>query len=144
MITREKKGISRSKIDDLDSSSISWISNFTRIPYPKKIVWKQDDVTRERYYWLKVTKPQKNSLIIASINKQTITIEETTITNIVFRVNDDLVNMDEKVIIKYLEKEIFNGIINRNKKTMSNSIKENGDPKGIYFGEITIDLNIKK
>ena len=45
----------------LDSSAVSWISGFTRDPFPKKVVWKQDDVTHNRYYWLKVINPLKNS-----------------------------------------------------------------------------------
>ena len=36
--------------------------------------------------------------------------------------------------------EIFNGIVHRNKKTILNSIEEYGDPKSIYFGEISISL----
>ena len=137
----KRKDLPSPRIDGLDSSGISWISKFTRNPYPKKIVWKQDDVTHKRFYWLKVDKPQNNSLIIASINNQTITIEETTLSNIVIRLNDNLINMDKNVIIKYLGKEIFNGMVYRDKITISNSINEYGDPESIYFGEIHISLN---
>ena len=124
----------------LDTSAISWISNFTRNPYPKKVVWMQDDVTHNRFYWLKVNKPQINSLIVASINNQTITIEKTTLTDVIVRLNDEMIDMDKKVIVKYLDTEIFNGIVHRNKKTILNSIEEYGDPKSIYFGEISISL----
>ena len=37
-------------MEGLDSSGISWISNFIRNPFPKKVVWKQDDVTHNRFY----------------------------------------------------------------------------------------------
>ena len=140
-ITHAKvKGLVKQQIDGLDSSGISWISNFTRNPYPKKVVWMQDDVMHNRFYWLKVNKPQINSLIIASINNQTITIEKTTLTDLIIRLNDEMIDMDKKVIVKYLDTEIFNGIVHRNKKTILNSIEEYGDPKSIYFGEISISL----
>ena len=126
----------------LDSAAISWITRFTRDPFPKKVVWKQDDVTHNRFYWLKVDKPLKNSLIIASINNQTITIEEATISDITIRLNDQLIDMDKNIIVKYLGKNIFNGIVYRNSDTISKTIKEYGDPESIYFGEIQILLEL--
>ena len=127
-------------MEGLDNSAIPWVSKFIRNPYPKKVVWKQDDVTHKRFYWLKVNEPQKNSLIIASINNQMITIEEATVSDIIIRLNDKMIDMDKNVIVKYLDTEIFNGIVHRNKKTILNSIEEYGDPKSIYFGEISISL----
>ena len=140
----KNKNISKKQIDNLDSSGISWISKFTRNPYPKRVVWKQDDVTHKRFYWLHANQPQQNSLIIANIDNQIITIEKSTLSSIVIRLNDNLVDMDKKVIVRYLGNEIFNGIVNRNKKTISNSIQENGDLEGIYFGEISVLLKIFK
>ena len=125
----------------LDTSAISWISKFTRNPFPKKVVWKQDDVIHERFYWLKVTDPIKNSLIIANIIDQTIIIETTSTSNFIIRLNDDLIDMDNKIIVKYMGDELFNGIVSRNKNTIEKSIEENGDPEGVYFGEIPIFLN---
>ena len=140
----KRKDLPNPRIDNLDSSGISWISEFIRNPYPKKVVWKQDDVTHKRFYWLKVNKPQKNSLIIASIDNQTITIEKTTLSNFIIRLNDNLIDMDKNVIVKYLDNEIFNSIVYRNKSIIYNSIKEYGDPKSIYFGEIPISLGLKE
>ena len=128
----------------LDSSAISWISGFTRDPFPKKVVWKQDDVTHNRYYWLKVNNPLKNSLIIAKINNQTINIEKTTVSDIIIRLNDDLIDMDKKVIVKYLGDEVFNGIVSRNSMVISKSIEEYGDPESVYFGEIPVSLKLVK
>jgi len=128
----------------LDTSAISWISDFTRDPFPKKVVWKQDDVTHNRFYWLKVHDPLENSLIIASINGQTINIEKTTVPDIIIRLNDDLIDMDKKVIVKYLGDVVFNDIVHRDNKTISKSIKEYGDPESVYFGEIPISLKLVK
>ena len=46
------------------------MSKFTRNSYPKKVVWKQDDVTHDRFYWLKVNEPKAYSLIVAKIESQ--------------------------------------------------------------------------
>ena len=128
----------------LDSSAIAWISQFNRNPYPKKIIWKQDDVTHNRFYWLRVKNASKNALIIASINNQIITIEQSNISNIIIRLNDSLLNMNKNVIVTYLDQEIFNDVVPRNSITISNSINEYGDPESIFFGELPITLNLDK
>ena len=127
-------------MESLDTTAISWASNFIRNPFPKKVVWMQDDVVHNRFYWLKVDKPQINSLIIASINKQTVTIEKATVPDFTIRLNDEMLDMDKQVIVMYLGTEIFNGIVKRTRETLLKSIEEYGDPKSIYFGEISISL----
>ena len=134
------KGVLGEQRVGLDSLGISWLSNFSRVPYPKKVIWKQDDVVHNRFYWLKVNQPQKNSLIVASIDNQIITIEETTVNHIVIRVNDNILDMDKKVMVKYLGNNIFNDYVYRERETIFNSIKEYGDPESIYFGEIPISI----
>jgi len=128
----------------LDTSGISWMANFIRNPIPKKIVWKQDDVTHNRFYWLKVVNPSERSLIIATIEDQTITIESTTVPEFIIMLNDDLIDMDKNVIVKYMGNTIYNGIVSRYGKIISDSIKEYGDPESVFYGQIDIELNISK
>lgn len=124
----------------VDSSGIFWMSKFTRNPYPKKVVWKQDDVTHNRFYWLKVNEPKAYSLIAANIESQVITISYATVPEIVIMLNDNLLNMDKKVKIVYKDKEIFEGYVPRTKDVILSSINEYGDPEIIYYGEISVLL----
>ena len=126
----------------LDTAGISWMSRFTRNPFPRKVIWKQDDVTHNRFYWLKVTDPSTDDLIVASINDQVIYIEETNVSEVIITLNDHLVDMDENVMVKYLGNEVFNGTVSRNYNTMVSSMEEYGDPESIYFGEISISLKL--
>ena len=65
------------------------MSNFSRNPFPKKVVWKQDDVTHNRFYWLKKDQPKPYTLVIANIKDQVITISESTTSKIIIRLNDN-------------------------------------------------------
>ena len=47
----------------LDTVAITWMSRYIRNPFPKKVVWKQDDVTHNRFYWLRDENPTERSLI---------------------------------------------------------------------------------
>ncbi len=37
-----------------DASAVPWMAKFRRNPVPKKVVWNQDDVTHDQFYWLAV------------------------------------------------------------------------------------------
>ena len=126
----------------LDTVAISWMDNYKRNPYPKKVVWKQDDVTHNRFYWLRDEKPTERSFIVASIEDQLIKIENTTVSDFKIMLNDYLIDMDKSVIVTYNGMEIFNEIVPRVSSTISETIKEYGDPTSVYYGEISISLEI--
>ena len=125
----------------LDTSGIRWISQFERNPYPKKVVWRQDDVLNKRYYWLKNNNPKEGDTLIVSILEQTITVEKTNISNFTVYLNDDLVNMDQIVSVSYNDKEIYKGHVKRDSNIIRESTIEHGDPQSVYFGEIEININ---
>ena len=125
----------------LDTAAISWMDNYKRNPYPKKVVWKQDDVTHNRFYWLRDENPTERSLLVANIKGQTIEIENTSVSDFTIMLNDSLVDMDKSVIVKYDGKELFNATVPRTSTTILKSIREYGDPKSVYYGEIPISLN---
>ena len=126
----------------LDTVAISWMDNYKRNPYPKKVVWKQDDVTHNRFYWLRDEKPTERSFIVASIEDQLIKIENTTVSDFKIMLNDYLIDMDRSVIVTFNGMEIFNEIVPRVPSTILETIKEYGDPTSVYYGEISISLEI--
>ena len=123
-----------------DSVAIPWMSKFIRDPYPKKIIWEQDDVIRKQFYWLGVEKGKERSQVIANIKNQTITIEKSDVSQLIFRLNDTMLDMDKPIVVKYSGNEIFNGIVQRNIETIASSIKRYGDPNLIFYGEIIIGI----
>ena len=137
---KEKYVLEKSN-NGVDSSGIFWMSKFTRNPYPKKVVWKQDDVTHNRFYWLKVNEPKAYSLIVAKIESQVINISYATVPEVVIMLHDNLLNMDKEVKVVYKDKEIFKDYVPRTKDVILNSINEYGDPKSIYYGKISVSLD---
>ena len=131
-------------MEGLDTSAISWLYEYTRDPYPTKVIWRQDDILQERFYWLKVENPEAYSEIIAKIYDQTITIEESSVPNFIIQLNDELVNMNQLVKVKYKDKIIFEGMVKRDKSVLENSLKEYGDPNSFYYGEIPISITLRK
>ena len=127
-------------MDNLEASALIWMSDFIRNPYPGKIIWRQDDVLHKRFYWLKNINPSVGDLIEAEISDQVININSSTVSSIIIQLNDNLIDMDKKVVVKYRGKNLYNGYVSRNENIIKDSILEYGDPQSIYYGQIFISL----
>ena len=97
-----------------------------------------------RFYWLRANDPIERSLIVASITGQTINIQETVLSEVIIMLNDDMINMDKGVVVKYMGREVFYGMVARNVDIIEKSLREYGDYESVYFGEILIPLNDSK
>jgi len=128
----------------LDTSAIAWLFKFTRDPYPARVIWRQDDILQKRFYWLKVENPEVNSTIITNIYDQTVTIEESSVSEFIIQLNDELMDMNQTIFVKYMDKIIFEGIVKRDVMLLENSINEYGDPRSVYYGEIPISINLNQ
>ena len=61
-------------MDREDAVALEWMSKKTRRVWPKKVVWKQDDVTHNRFYWLSVDEPVQRSVIRAEVVEDKVSI----------------------------------------------------------------------
>ncbi len=85
-----------------DAEALPWMAGFKRNPWPKKIVWVQDDVFHDRFYWLKI--PDKSSAkegrkIIATVDGQTIRLTGEIPKGMTLLLSDALVDLDEPVSV---------------------------------------------
>ena len=127
-------------MDNLEASALIWMSDFIRNPYPEKIIWRQDDVLHERFYWLKNINPSVGDLIEAEIDGQIININSSTVSDIIIQLNDNFIDMDKKVVVNYRGKNLYNWYVSRKENIIKDSIVEYGDPQSVYYGQITLSL----
>jgi predicted esterase len=126
-----------------DTLAIEWMAQFSRNPYPQKVVWKQSGVTHNRFYWLAVPagKAVKNAEVIASISGQTIEIEKADLVKeLVINLNDEMLNLDKKVNVIFNGKTIYNNIPKRNIATIWNSLNERNDLNQVFCAKIDVSL----
>ena len=95
-------------MERVDTAALGWMAQYRRVPYPKQIVWRQEFVTREHFYWL--TAPadevEQGKTVIANIEGNEINIEQCEYTRLTIYLNDNLVNLDKKVTIRHKGKKI--------------------------------------
>ena len=130
-------------MDRVDTAAIGWMAQYRRAPYPKQVVWRQELVTREHFYWL--TAPadelQQGKTVIASIDGNTINIEQCDYTRLTIGLNDRLVNLDKKVTIRHKGKKIARIKPRRTIATLHRTLNQRNDRS--YAFPCTVDIKIK-
>lgn len=114
-----------------DAEAVPWMAQFTRNPWPKKVIWLQDDVTHTRFYWLAVpeSEAREGRQIIAEVQGQTILLTGDVPKGLTLRLNDQLLNLDKKITVIVNGKEAFKGRAHRTAEAIRASLDERADPR---------------
>jgi transglutaminase-like putative cysteine protease/predicted esterase len=102
-----------------------------RVAWPQRVVWKQDDVTHTRFYWL--ARPadavKEREIYAAHVDGQTVTLE-TPMTGgkLTLRLSDELLDLDQPVQVIANGKIIYNAKVPRSLAAIEQSLSEREDP----------------
>lgn len=113
-----------------DAEAVPWMANFTRNPWPRKLVWLQDDITHDRFYWLKIpdqTAAKAGQKIVATVEGQIITLSGDVPAQTELRLSDALLDLDQSVKVVVNGKEAFNGQVPRTAATIRRTLEERAD-----------------
>jgi poly(3-hydroxybutyrate) depolymerase len=129
-------------MDREDAVAIPWMAKHTRKPLPEKIVWKQDDVTHTRFYWLAADAGDftDRAEIVARRDGQTIELESKGFRKVTVRVSDKLCDLDQPVTISAGGKTLFTGRLNRTIAVLAKTLAERGDPQSVYCSNASVEL----
>ena len=113
-----------------DAEALPWMEKFTRDPWPKKVVWLQDDVTHDRFYWLKI--PDKGAVkagekIVATVEGQTIRLEGDVPAGLELRLSDELLELNLPVTVIVNGKEVASKMVARTAAVVRRSLEERFD-----------------
>ena len=125
-----------------DAIAIPWMANINRVSSPKRVVWKQDDVTCEQSYWLRVNEANRKprSKIEATIRGQTVSIVGDGIQAVTVLLDDRLVDLDQSVRIESEGSLLFEGVLNRTISTLAQCMNRKGDPNLCYDASVEVKL----
>ena len=125
-----------------DREALPWMAQFTRDPLPKRVVWRQDDVTHARFYWLAVDEEnrRKGTDVIADRAKQRVTVTAKGIKKLTVLLSDRMLNLDAPVVVVSGDRELFKGLVPRTIANLVRTLGERGDPDLVFGGRVTVDL----
>ena len=127
-----------------DSIAVPWMAKYKRNRFPDRIVWKQDDVTHKRSYWISLPDEQikPRGLVIVSKKDQSIDIQDRGQANqIDIMLNDEMVDFDKPVTVSHKGKVIFERKPRRSISEIHRTLKERGDPGLVFSSRLSIKLN---
>ncbi|MCH1494938.1 MAG: dienelactone hydrolase family protein, partial [Rubripirellula sp.] len=127
-------------MDRKDASAIPWMAKYRRNRYPNRIIWKQDDVHHDRFYWLAVDNKEIDGrpLVIANIKDQTIEIEQSEVERLTVRLNDEMLNLDEPINLAWGGVPLGNIKAERTISTLAKTLAERGEQQGMFSAEFQI------
>jgi poly(3-hydroxybutyrate) depolymerase len=122
-----------------DAEALPWMAQFTRNPWPEKIVWFQDDVTHHRFYWLRLPEGSavKQQTITAEINGQNIRLKGDVPSGTQILLSDQLLDIDAPVEVSINDKPAFNATPVRTLKVIREALEERLDPAATPSAAIT-------
>lgn len=117
-------------MDRKDAEALPWMAGFTRDPWPKRIVWRQDDVTHKRFYWLEIpdaAAAKQGDTMEATVDGQTITLTGTVPARTMVWLSDRLVDLDRPVRVTVNGRLAFSGKVARTAAAIDRSLTERLD-----------------
>jgi poly(3-hydroxybutyrate) depolymerase len=116
-----------------ESEVIPRMSVLRRVTWPKRVVWKQDDVVHTRLYWLERdrTQVQPYQVYAVHVDGQALTVETPASGNLTLRLSDALLDLDQPVRVVAGSKTIFEGKVTRSFQAIIQSLREREDPDTI-------------
>lgn len=130
-------------MDGADADAIGWMSQYRRNPYPQRIIWRQEEVLREHFYWLTAPKEElaHGKTVEARIEGNTINIMQCDYSRLKIYLNDSMVDLDKKVTVLYKGKKIAKKRLKRTIANIYNSLWLHGDRSYAFPCVIEVELD---
>ena len=129
-------------MDREDREGIKWMLKYNRNLIPEKVVWLQDDVLHNRFYWLKAEtgKAKAGDRVIASRTRNNISIEEAPAGKLIVLLRDDMLNLDDEVTVTKGETQLWRGKAIRTIKSIAETLADRGDPTATFCAQVEVEV----
>ena len=126
-------------MDRKDTEALPWMKKFSRNPWPAKIIWYQDDVIHNRFYWLQIPKgtAAKEQKITAAIDGQKIQISGDVPKGTQLLLSDELIDLDQVVEFSVNDQPSVAVKVVRNLKTIREALGSRLDPAAAPTAVVT-------
>jgi hypothetical protein len=124
-----------------DAESVPWMAGYTRNNWPDKIVWHQDDVTHDRFYWLELPDgtAREGRQIVATLDGDAITLKGEVPPGMRLLLHDDLLDLDKPVQVTVNDGKARSYQPKRSAKTIRDCLEKRLDPASAASACITLD-----
>ena len=113
-----------------DRVALPWMASRSRRAWPDRVVWLQDDVAHDRFYWLGAEEADRNprARVEAAVEGQQIDITSADVTRLTLFLHDRLIDLDKAITVRWNGEEVFNGEVQRTREAIEASLDGRPDP----------------
>ena len=131
-------------MDQADTLAVGWMAQYRRNPYPSKIVWRQEEVLHDSFYWVSVPDGEmaRGKEVRLSVSDNVISIDRCDYSRLTFGLNDSIVNLDKPVKVIMNGRTIARKKLVRSRETMERTLHERQDARYAFDSEL--EVMIKK
>ena len=129
-------------MDRADTLAVEWMAKYRRNPYPKRVVWRQEEVSRTASYWLSAPTEEcrHGAKVVAEYDGNRVEILSCDYSRLRLYFNDQMVNLNKPVAVYYKGKCLFKGKLKRSLATMSQTLSERGDLRYCFPAELEVKI----
>lgn len=113
-----------------DAEAVPWMAKHRRNPWPARLVWKQDDVTHERFYWLRI--PDKSARagqrITARLEGRQLIVDGDVPPQTEIRLSDSLLDLDQPLHLTVNGAKLPETRVHRSASVLLRTLEERADP----------------
>ena len=130
-------------MDRADTAAVTWMAQYVRNPYPHRIVWQQGDAMHEHFYWLTAPADElaKGREVRAGIDGNTVCITRCDYSSLTISLCDAMLDLDQPVTVKYKDKVLFEGRVERHAGTLRRTIATRGDLSYIFPAQLHVQID---
>lgn len=117
-----------------DTIALDWMRQFRRNPHPKRVVWRQEEVLKQWFYWLEAPKDEleRGKTIVAEIKSNTIYITRCDYSRLTLYLADDMLDLNRRITIVMPDGRKKTVKPHRSDKTLRETLTARAD-KGYMF-----------
>ncbi len=117
------------------------MAQFTRKRFPDKVVWKQDDVTSARFYWLRVPQDQRKarSELVVRRDAQRFTIDKCDVSRLGLLLSDEFVDLDQPIRVVAGDRVLWEATVTRTIATLYETLIDRGVPRMMFSATVWFD-----
>jgi hypothetical protein len=125
-----------------EAAAIPWMQGFTRNPVPNRVVWVQDDVTHETFYWLRVPSGEKRprAQITALYAGQTVTLQSGDVKAVTVLLDDRMMDLDQPIAVRVEDRAVYEGVVPRTIRNGLACLQATADPELMFCAAVTVPL----
>jgi len=129
-------------MDRQDAEALPWMAKHVRNPFPNRIVWKQDDVVSQRFFWLSIepSNIRERALVRATRAGQHFDIQSRDVDQVAIRFNDTMIDFDQPIKVTSGQTVLYEGQITRSTACVQKTFAERHDPTSVFSAELVVKL----